>query len=89
MNIIKTMNQQDGYTIILSLEALMDKLISKEQLESHIMTCQVGTIWDPRTISEELMYIGYERVTQVESQGQFAIRGGIIDIYPLTEKKCL
>jgi len=86
MNIIKTMNQQDGYTIILSLEALMDKLISKEELESHIMTCQVGTIWDPRTISEELMYIGYERVTQVESQGQFAIRGGIIDIYPLTEK---
>lgn len=86
MNIIKAMKEKKQYTIILSLEALMDKLISKALLESHIMSCEVGTIWNPKTISQELMYIGYERVNQVESQGQFAVRGGIIDIFPLTEK---
>ena len=30
--------------------------------------------------------MGYERVGQVESKGQFAIRGGIIDIYSLTDE---
>ncbi len=29
--------------------------------------------------------MGYEKEYQVESMGQFAIRGGILDIFPLTE----
>lgn len=32
------------------------------------------------------MRLGYERTFQVESTGQFSVRGGILDIYPLTEQ---
>ncbi len=31
-------------------------------------------------------FLGYEREEQVEGPGQFAVRGGILDIYPLTEE---
>ncbi len=32
------------------------------------------------------MELGYERVAQVDGMGQFSIRGGIIDVFPLTEE---
>ncbi len=41
---------------------------------------------DTDKLKKDLIQIGYERVGQVEGPGQFAIRGGIIDIFPLTEE---
>ena len=32
---------------------------------------------------------GYERVEQVEERGQFAVRGGILDVYPATEERAV
>ncbi|MCT4688061.1 transcription-repair coupling factor [Vallitalea sp.] len=86
INIIKKLYDSRGYTVILSIEALMDKLISKSIFESSIIKSKVGDVWNLTKISEKFMFMGYERVSQVESKGQFAIRGGIIDIFPPTEK---
>ncbi|MCD7745461.1 MAG: transcription-repair coupling factor [Lachnospiraceae bacterium] len=41
---------------------------------------------DTDKLKRDLIRLGYERVGQVEGPGQFAIRGGIIDIFPLTEE---
>ncbi|MCT4542781.1 MAG: transcription-repair coupling factor [Vallitalea sp.] len=86
INIIKKLNECSDYTVILSVEALMDKLISKKDFQASIINSKVGDIWNINDIKEQLMDRGYERVSQVESKGQFAIRGGIIDIFPLTEQ---
>ena len=43
----------------------------------------VGDVWKRESYST-MGNDGYERVEQVETRGQFAIRGGIIDIYPMT-----
>ena len=37
-------------------------------------------------LQEELVHLGYERESQIEGPGQFAVRGGILDVYPLTEE---
>ena len=37
----------------------------------------------------ELVAAGYERVDQVEDRGQFAIRGGLLDVYPATEDRAV
>lgn len=86
INIIKKLYDSRGYTVILSIDALMDKLIGKSIFESSIIKSKVGDVWNLTEISEKFMFMGYERVSQVESKGQFAIRGGIIDIFPPTEK---
>lgn len=86
INIIKKLYDSRGYTVILSIDALMDKLIGKSIFESSIIKSNVGDVWNLTEISEKFMFMGYERVSQVESKGQFAIRGGIIDIFPPTEK---
>jgi transcription-repair coupling factor (superfamily II helicase) len=38
-------------------------------------------------VSELLVEAGYERVDQVEERGQFAVRGGILDVFPATEER--
>ena len=40
----------------------------------------------PEELSTELVNMGYQRVDLVDAPAQFAIRGGIIDIFPLTEE---
>ena len=37
-------------------------------------------------IKEELRDMGYERTGQVDGMGQFSVRGGILDVFPLTEE---
>jgi transcription-repair coupling factor (superfamily II helicase) len=40
-------------------------------------------------VAEDLTAAGYERVEQVEERGQFAVRGGILDVYPATEERAV
>ncbi|WP_124054218.1 transcription-repair coupling factor [Arcanobacterium ihumii] len=45
----------------------------------------VGDIYDLATLQEDLMNAAYAHVDMVENRGEFAVRGGIIDIFPPTE----
>ncbi|MGN6815519.1 MAG: transcription-repair coupling factor [Solirubrobacterales bacterium] len=40
-------------------------------------------------VADDLVAAGYERVEQVEERGQFAVRGGIFDVYPATEERAV
>ncbi len=48
---------------------------------------KVGSDHDPAVIAEDLVAAGYERVDQVTERGQFAVRGGILDIFAATEDR--
>ena len=54
-------------------------------LRPHGFTLRKGELLDLDEVTAELVAAGYERVDQVEDRGQFAIRGGILDVYPATE----
>lgn len=70
--------------VVVSIEGLLDKLIPKDTMEQWILKGAVGDIWKIDRVIKRFVIMGYERVEQVETRGQFAIRGGIIDIYPMT-----
>jgi transcription-repair coupling factor (superfamily II helicase) len=40
-------------------------------------------------VADDLVGAGYDRVEQVEERGQFAVRGGILDVYPATEDRAV
>jgi transcription-repair coupling factor (superfamily II helicase) len=44
---------------------------------------------DLGAVADDLVGAGYERVEQVEERGQFAVRGGILDVYPATEERAV
>jgi len=73
----------DDYSfIVTSAEALCQKLIDKELFKESIINIALGDRIDLSLFIQKLVSIGYERVTTVEGKSQFAVRGGIIDIFP-------
>ena len=82
-NLIKE-NKTD--IVITTVEALMQKMISKELLYKYVIQFKIGDTYDLETIKQNLILLGYERNDLVENKGQFSIRGGIVDI-GLSEKQ--
>jgi len=68
--------------IILSAEALLDRMTPPDIFHKYRMNLSVGDICEPDTIIRKLVQMGYERSSLAEGPGQFAIRGGILDICP-------
>lgn len=85
LKIIKSIIEKKPITMIVSIEALMDPIIDKEMFKKNILHFKVGGTLDPNTLTKHLTYMGYERAEQVDVRGQFSIRGGIIDIFPIDE----
>ncbi|MGI8622358.1 MAG: DEAD/DEAH box helicase, partial [Solirubrobacteraceae bacterium] len=74
--------------VVVSAVALSEKVPDPAlRPSSHVL--RVGELMDLEGEATELAAMGYERVDQVEDRGQFAIRGGILDIYPATEDRAV
>ena len=73
-------------TIVTSLDGFMDHLAPKENIEEKVLKIQNDSVLKLDEMAERLSDVGYDREVQVEGPGQFAVRGGILDIYPLTEE---
>src|SRR5436190_3111268 len=74
--------------VIVSAVALSEKVPDPE-LRPHGFTLRKGDLLDLDEAANELVRAGYERVDQVEERGQFAVRGGLLDIYPATEERAV
>ncbi|MCD8364490.1 MAG: transcription-repair coupling factor [Clostridiales bacterium] len=74
-------------TIITTFDALMDRLVPPRMLERFLLRFAQGDVLQLEEIRQRLVSMGYEYNYQVEEQGQFSVRGGILDIFPLTEEE--
>jgi len=80
--------KQDSPKIILiTLETLMRKMMPVEKFREFSLKIEIGQEVDLKGISRKLTTLGYERVNMVEDQGQFSIRGGILDIFTISAVK--
>jgi transcription-repair coupling factor (superfamily II helicase) len=70
--------------VVVSAVALSEK-VPDPALRPSSFTIRVGDLLDLDDVGHELVAAGYERVDQVDDRGQFAIRGGILDVFPATE----
>ena len=86
ISIYTKLYNSDAKIILTTIEALMQKTISKDKLFSRVLQLEVGKKFELETLKSELSYLGYERTDMVEGRGEFSVRGGIIDVYPLTTK---
>jgi transcription-repair coupling factor (superfamily II helicase) len=71
--------------IVAPVQALMQAVPSQEALAASLLTLAVGQRHDLRQLGDWLVQHGYTRLDQVESPGDFALRGDILDIYPPAE----
>ncbi len=86
VQVLRHLNEDGGGVVVTTLDGLMDHLVPLGYLESQVMKVESGQTIDVEVWKKRLTALGYERMAQVDGMGQFSIRGGIIDIFPLTEE---
>ncbi|MSR18519.1 MAG: transcription-repair coupling factor [Phycisphaerales bacterium] len=70
--------------IIASIAAIMQRMPPASSIKDLLRVLKRGETCPPAALMEWLIAAGYLRSLSVEEQGQFARRGGIIDLYPFT-----
>ncbi|MGZ4224156.1 MAG: transcription-repair coupling factor [Solirubrobacteraceae bacterium] len=74
--------------VVVSAVALSEK-VPDPSLRPHSFCLKTGELLDLDEIAMQLVAAGYERIDQVEDRGQFAIRGGLLDVFPATEDRAV
>jgi transcription-repair coupling factor (superfamily II helicase) len=74
--------------VVVSAVALSEK-VPDPSMRPHGFELRSGDLIDLDEAAMDLVAAGYERVDQVEDRGQFAIRGGILDLFPATEDRAV
>ncbi len=87
--VLKALAERDLKVLVLSVEALYDRMAPMDVWMDHILYRRLGGKLKLDQVASQLVRMGYERVSQIEHTGQFAIRGGIIDIFPITQDSAL
>ena len=80
---IETLNKMQEMrtgVVITTIEAVLQKMISKKALYKNTLNFKVGDSENLETIKQKLVELGYVRCDLIEGRGQFSVRGGIVDI---------
>ncbi|MCM1190273.1 MAG: transcription-repair coupling factor [bacterium] len=82
---MRRLMEQKPLTIVTTYAALMTPLALWDR-EKDVIEVERGGLLKEKELAEKLVSFGYERCYQVENPGQFSVRGGIVDIFDLTEE---
>jgi transcription-repair coupling factor (superfamily II helicase) len=71
----------DPVVVIMAAEALRYRVLPPHQLQSCLLPVQIGASFSLSELASALVERGYHRVSMVETVGEFALRGGILDVF--------
>ncbi|MEY8354319.1 transcription-repair coupling factor [Lachnospiraceae bacterium 54-53] len=86
MTVIRHLMEESSGWVVTTFDGLMDHLLPIRYLKEQVLSVKGGQTIDVEKWKKRLGELGYERMAQVDGMGQFSIRGGIIDVFPLTEE---
>lgn len=86
MQTLRRMMENKPLTIVTTFSSLMSPQVSLEALQEQSINFNAQSFVNEREIARRLVQMGYENNYQVEAPGQFSVRGGIIDVFDLTEE---
>ncbi|RKD33941.1 transcription-repair coupling factor [Thermohalobacter berrensis] len=83
LKVIDRLINKEKIIVIASIEAMFNKVMRPEFFNQNSITLEFGKQIDLQKLSTIFNLFGYERVDMVEGKGQYSIRGGIIDFFPI------
>ena len=86
MEVIQAVAAGEEATVVTSFDAFMDSLLPKDVIVEKTVRIANDSTFHLEEMQSRLVALGYDREVQIEAPGQFAVRGGILDVYPLTEE---
>ena len=86
LQVFRHLLEDEGGVVVTTVDGLMDHQLPLSMLHEACLSIEAGMPLDIEEIKIRLAAMGYERMGPVDGMGQFSVRGGIIDIFPLTEE---
>ena len=80
IEVLNTITSKKNLIIVTTIEAISQKLPSKDVLYQNKLEFKVGGIYDLEDVKRKLIKLGYSRYDLIEGKGQFSVRGDIVDI---------
>lgn len=88
LNALKEGTPKDGFLAIVTYpEALIEKVVSSEKLRTNTLKISIGEKVSIDFVRDVLLEYNFERVDFVFEPGQFAVRGGIVDIFSFSDNR--
>ncbi len=78
------LESKDKRVVLAPLQACLQKITPKKKLKALCKTWKKGDTIPFHALKEMLTQLGYKQVPIVADKGEFALRGGILDIFPLS-----
>ena len=86
IQVLRRIMESKPTTVVTTFQALMSPMMPIDLLKKRTITLFINDEIEEGDLSRQLVEMGYEKVYQVEAPGQFSIRGGIVDIFDLTQE---
>ena len=86
INALKMIAEEESCTIITTFDGLMNPMTEPKRFIREVIDLEAGQEVDLEDLIKRLVELGYEKNYQAVTRGEFSVRGGIIDIFPLTEE---
>lgn len=87
MDVLARLAAGEAVIVVANTEAVMQRTLPRQEFEKRRVTVTLNTIVKIEELMARFVSFGYERVDQVDNFGQFSIRGGIVDIFPVNRKQ--
>ena len=85
LNVLEKLIYKQDVLVVTTFDALMQKLPSADIFSKAVFTLSVNMEISMQEMVYRFLTVGYERVDIVDSKGQFAVRGGILDFFPYSQ----
>lgn len=78
---LRQLVEEEEGMVVTTLPAMLEKLEGKNAFRQAVFTVQLGQTLSLESMQDNLHSLGYQRVDQVESRGEYSLRGGILDVF--------
>ena len=78
---LRQLVEEEEGMVVTTLPAMLEKLEGKNAFRQAVFTVQLGQTLSLEGLQDNLHSLGYQRVDQVESRGEYSLRGGILDVF--------
>ena len=85
IEILNKLQENKNMIVVTTIEAVMQKIISKKSLYKNILKFKIGEQYRLDEIKQKLVDLGYVRYDLIDGRGQFSVRGDILDV-SITDK---
>lgn len=84
MEVLRALNGNKQAIVLANLQSCLQKLLPKKELEGLYLKIQVGEELSLTLLIEQLLAMGYERKVTACDKGEMAVRGGLLDLFPVS-----